>query len=179
MGYVVTGCLGGAGLALIAARQQWAAQVTRREQPLPPVRETFTGADLVPWLPAIALVALAAGVAVLATRGMGRLLVGVVTLGCGLAIVTGAGYGMTVAQAGGRTVMAAGSWPLVGLAGGLMVVVAASLVVRHGRGWPSMGARHERGHHPGDPARVAGHDPARMWDALDEGADPTGTLPGR
>lgn len=175
MGYVVAGCLGGAGLSLIATRQQWAVRVTRREPPLSPLRETFTGADLVPWLPAVALVALAAGVAVLATRGVGRLLVGVVALGCGLAIMAGAGYGMTVAPAGGWI---DGTWPLAGLAGGLMVAVAAMLVVRNGRAWPSMGARYERGH-PGDPTMVTDHDPARMWDALDEGADPTGTPPGR
>lgn len=178
MGYVMAGCLGGAGLALIAARQQWAVRVTRREPPLSPLRETFAGADLVPWLPAVALVALAAGVAVLATRGVGRLLVGVVALGCGLAIMAGAGYGMAVAPAGGRVVVADGTWPLAGLAGGLMVVVAALLVVRNGRAWPSMGARYERGH-PSDPTMVADRDPARMWDALDEGADPTGTPPGR
>ncbi len=178
MGYVVAGCLGGAGLALIAARQPWAVRVTRRQPPLSPVRETFTGADLVPWLPAVALVALAAGVAVLATRGVGRLLVGVVALGCGFAIVSGAGYGMTVAPAGGRVVVVEGTWSLAVLAGGLMVIGAALLVVRKGRVWPSMGARYERGH-PGDRAVVPDDDPARMWDALDEGADPTGTPPGR
>ncbi len=176
LGYVAAGCLCGAGLALIAARQQWAVRVTRREPPLSPLREAFTGADLVPWLPAVALVALAAGVAVLATRGVGRLLVGVVALGCGLAIVSGAGYGMTVAPADGRVAVADGAWSLAGLAGGLMVVAAALLVIRNGRVWPSMGARYERGH-PGDPAGGADDDPVRMWDALDEGADPTGTPP--
>jgi uncharacterized membrane protein (TIGR02234 family) len=178
MGYAVSGCLGGAGLALLAARQPWAVRVTRREPPLSPLRETFSGADLVPWLPALALVALAAGAAVLATRDVSRLAVGAVALGCGLAIAAGAGYGMTMAPEGGRTVVAGGMWPLAGLAGGLVVVVAALLVVRHGRTWPAMGARYERGR-PGGPAEAADQDPSRMWDVLDAGADPTSGPPGR
>ncbi|HEX6076238.1 MAG TPA: Trp biosynthesis-associated membrane protein [Micromonosporaceae bacterium] len=174
----VAGCLGGAGLALLAVQQDWAVEVTRREPPLSPLREGFSGADLLPWLPALALVALAAGAALLATRRGSRLVVAGIAAGCGLAIAAGAGYGATVAPAGERTVMAAGLWPLACLLGGLVVVAAGLLGIRHGRSWPSMGARYERSHPgSGTPGTTEHDDPARLWDALDAGGDPTRAPP--
>ncbi|MGH3712801.1 MAG: Trp biosynthesis-associated membrane protein, partial [Micromonosporaceae bacterium] len=63
----VLGCAGGAGLALYAVTRAWASRVVERPAPLSPVDETYAGGDLVSWLPAVALVGLAAGIALLAT----------------------------------------------------------------------------------------------------------------
>ena len=66
--YAVLLCVAGAGLALATATRTWAVEVTLRPAPLPAVRETSTGATLLPWLPALALVGLAGAGALLATR---------------------------------------------------------------------------------------------------------------
>jgi uncharacterized membrane protein (TIGR02234 family) len=180
MAPAVAGCLAGAGVALLAARQDWAVEATPRQPPLSPLRESFSGADLVPWLPALALVALAAGAALLATRRRGRLLVAGIAAGCGLAIAVGAGYGLLVAPESGRVVVAAGLWPLICLVAGLVVAAAGLLGVRHGWTWPSMGARYDRGRPISDAAASArAEDPARLWDALDAGSDPTRRSPER
>ena len=72
----VVGCTAGAALALYAASRTWTVAVHPRPAPLPPVRQTRTGADLAPWLPALALVGLAGAGALVATRGVARLAVG-------------------------------------------------------------------------------------------------------
>lgn len=168
-------------MALLAAQQDWAVKNTSRRPPLSPLREGFSGADLVPWLPALALVALAAGAALIATRRRARRLIAGIAASCGLAIIAGAGYGLLVAPAAGRTVVTAGLWPLMCLVGGLVAAAAGLLGIRHGRAWPSLGARYERGQPPasGSAPRPA-DDPARLWDALDAGTDPTQpSSPGR
>ncbi|MGH3715392.1 MAG: Trp biosynthesis-associated membrane protein, partial [Micromonosporaceae bacterium] len=110
----------------------------------------------------------------LATRGTARLLVGVVAVGCGLALVAGAGYGATLAGDAGRTALAAGIWPWLAVAGGLAVTAAGVLAVLRSRGWPAMSARYQRAESaPAAPAPDATAEPSQLWDALDSGADPT------
>ncbi|MGH3730512.1 MAG: Trp biosynthesis-associated membrane protein, partial [Micromonosporaceae bacterium] len=172
----VLGCLAGAGLAFLAGNQDWALRVTRRQPPLSPLRESFSGADLAAWLPGVALVALAAAVAFFATRAWGRTLVGVTAIGSGTAIVAGAIAGLVLAGAEGRTVLGAGLWPVACGLGGLLVLGAGVLTVRRGRSWPAMGARYQRPE--AEPARQpSGDDSSQLWDAIDSGSDPTD--PGR
>ncbi|SCE67238.1 trp region conserved hypothetical membrane protein [Micromonospora matsumotoense] len=170
--YAVLLCLVGAGLASWAATRTWSVEVLARGA-LPPTRQDRSGADLLPWLSALALVALAGGGAVLATRGrLRQLLGGLITL-LGLAVAVGGGYGL-VADVGAE---AHRQWPALCLLGGLVAAGGGLLTARRGGGWPGMGARYERTARadapdgPGLPIADRGNRAA--WDALDRGEDPT------
>ncbi|WKU07510.1 Trp biosynthesis-associated membrane protein [Micromonospora sp. HUAS LYJ1] len=171
--YAVLLCLAGAGLAAWAATRTWSVEVLARGA-LPPSRQERSGADLLPWLSALAFVALAGGGAVLATRGrVRRLLGGLVTL-LGLAVAAGGGYGL-VATGGGE---AHRQWPALCLLGGLVAAGGGLLTARRGAAWPAMGARYERTVRADGPARpggrpIAGGSNREAWDALDRGEDPT------
>jgi uncharacterized membrane protein (TIGR02234 family) len=67
----------GAGLILLAVRQQWARAVFTPPKPLTPQVVNVSGADLVPLAGALALGALACLVAIIATRGFLRRAAGV------------------------------------------------------------------------------------------------------
>lgn len=153
----------GAGLALWAAGQGWTVRVTARPAPLPPLRVTRTGGSLLPWLPALGWVALAGAGAVLATRRLGRALVGAVLVAAGAGLLAAGGYGLSLpgVRAG---------WPLLAALGGALVAGAGVATLLRGAGWPAMGTRYERAAAPrtGGPASEA-----ELWSALDRGEDPT------
>jgi hypothetical protein len=174
--YAVLLCVAGAGLALWAATRTWSVELTARPAPLPPLRAARTGAGLLPWLPALAVVGLAGGGAVLATRSTVRRLLGVLLLALGLAVAVGGGYGL-VAAFGGEV---SRRWPALCLAGGLLAATGGALTALRGAGWPTMGARYERRARAAvdAPAGVAaapvtGRRATEAWDALDRGEDPT------
>ncbi|RKN51306.1 Trp biosynthesis-associated membrane protein [Micromonospora endolithica] len=180
MAYAVLLCVAGAGLASWAATRTWAVELTPRPTPLPPVREPASGAGLLPWLPALALVALAGGGAVLATRGRLRRALGVLITLLGLTVAGGGGYGL-VAGFDGEV---SRQWPALCLVGGVLAVAGGLLTARRGHRWPAMGARYERparrtagaAQRPGDGAAagpVVGRGTTQAWDALDRGEDPT------
>jgi uncharacterized membrane protein (TIGR02234 family) len=73
----------GAGLALLAVRQPWARAVYVPPRPLPSQSITVSGQDLVPAAGALALAGLACLAAVIATRGIGRRVAGLVLALCG------------------------------------------------------------------------------------------------
>ena len=140
------------------------------------MRDARTGADLLPWLPALALVALAGGGAVLATRGRLRRLLGGLLALLGLAVAAGGGYGLVAV----RRRRSSRQWPVLCLLGGLLAAAGGWSTALRGGGWPAMGARYERPARtaaPSAPAtgrpggRAADHRDA--WDALDRGEDPT------
>ena len=152
LGTAVVACLAGAGLALFAATRVWADG-----------RDARTGADLVQWLPAVALVALAGAGALLALRGAVRRAAGVLIAAAGLAASAGAVLGL--GDADGPV------WPVLTAVGGLAAAAGGLLAVAKGGAWPALGARYERTGRA--QARV---DPTRdAWDALDRGDDPTAT----
>ncbi|MET8084338.1 Trp biosynthesis-associated membrane protein [Micromonospora sp. NPDC005237] len=176
--YAMLLCLAGAGLALWAATRGWSVEVTARPAPLPPVREARSGAALLPWLPALALVTLAGGGAVLATRGWVRRLLGVLLGVLGLAVAAGGGYGL-VADLDG---VVSRQWPALCLLGGLLAAVGGGWTALRGGVWPAMGARYERPTRTvtesapttgAPPGRMAGRRTTEAWDALDRGEDPT------
>jgi uncharacterized membrane protein (TIGR02234 family) len=80
----------GAGLILLAVRQQWATAVFNEPKPLSAQVIDVSGADLVPLAGALALAALAGLAAVIATRGVFRRAAGV------LLALFGAGAGAAV-----------------------------------------------------------------------------------
>jgi tryptophan-associated transmembrane protein len=155
-------CTVGAALALYAGSKSWSVTVTHRPAPLPDLRTGRSGDDLVPWVPALALISLAGAGALVATRRLGRRLVGVLLVLAGLGVAAGSGYGLVDAESVG--------WPIAALVGGLLIAAAGAVAVRFGQTWPVMGSRYER---PAPAAVRPDDDPAKVWDALDRGDDPT------
>ncbi|MEV0806713.1 Trp biosynthesis-associated membrane protein [Micromonospora sp. NPDC050200] len=171
--YAVLLCLAGAGLACWAATRTWSVELAGRGS-LPSARQGRSGADLLPWLSALALVGLAGGGAVLATRGKVRRLLGGLLALLGAAVAAGGGYG-SVATFGGEV---SRQWPALCLLGGVLAALGGALTAARGQRWPAMGARYERRSGAGAPSGADGH-PAtergtrEAWDALDRGEDPT------
>jgi hypothetical protein len=158
----------GSALALFAASRNWVVIETRRPAPLPPVRETISGRDSVPWAAAMAFVGLAGGIALLATKRLGRLVVGLVVALAGAIMVAGGIAGWSTSGADYEQVTVTELWPAASIVGGLAALAAGALAVARGRRWAEMGAKYDA---PGA-AKVA-EDDAGIWDALDRGEDPT------
>jgi hypothetical protein len=160
-GYAVASAVVGAGAVLLAASRGW-FEATGRVAPGSfgdAAVDHVTGGERYPWLTALALVALAGGGALLATKGLPRAAVG------GLLLF--AGTGIVLAAALGVAREAAPFWPVVAALGGFAVFDAGWLTVYKGRSWVAMGARYERS----NPEPV--DTPKGMWDELDHGRDPT------
>ncbi|GAA3451214.1 Trp biosynthesis-associated membrane protein [Dactylosporangium matsuzakiense] len=153
-------CAVAAALVLLAATRSWQDLVTAQPAPLPPMTEHRTGTDIAPWLPALAVVALAGAGALFATRAAARLVVGV--------LLVLAGLGTAVASLVTLDDHVKVAWPLLATLGGLIVLAAGVVTIRAGRSWPGMSARYERPTQR--KATVSQHD---LWDALDRGEDPT------
>lgn len=177
LAYAVLLCLAGAGLAVWATTRPWAVEVTLRPAPLPELRTERSGAAMLPWLPALALVALAGAGAVLATRDGVRRVVGLVVLSLGGAVAAGGGFALVTGLDGELS----RQWPALCLVGGMLVTVGGGWTAWRGASWPAMGARYERpagastrGSTPRPTTRVVpGRRTMDAWDALDRGEDPT------
>jgi uncharacterized membrane protein (TIGR02234 family) len=180
-------------LALSAGGQAWATVTAERRPPLPPVSAVLSGGEAAPLVPASGLVLLAAAVALLAVRGAGRLLVGLlmavaggVLVWSGLRVLAG---GLDAAAAelpgvgqvpGPVTVGVSAAWPVLATIAGVLGAAAGLYAVLRGRAWPAMGRRYER---PGADGGAASASPSRpetdedraqaAWRALDRGEDPT------
>jgi hypothetical protein len=164
----VVACALGAVLALWVAGRTWRVAAGKGAMPLP--GNTFTGTELLPWLPAVALVGLAGAAALLAVRGWTRALLGLLLAAAGLLLAGGAVYGVATANRGYL------AFPLLLGLGGLLVAYAGGRTLRRGPSWPSLGSRYEPP--AADPVEyVERSGPSRsdvaMWDALDRGEDPT------
>jgi uncharacterized membrane protein (TIGR02234 family) len=176
-------------LALSAAGQTWITLTAVRRPPLPPVVDQVGGSQVAPLVTATGLLLLAAAVALVATRGLARVAVGL------LAVCAGAALGWSGARtlAGGtaldRSLSSVGgspgvqlharvqaAWPVLAVVAGLVAIAVGVLVVLRSRSWPAMGRRYERpGADGGTAARPAtAEDRATAaWRALDRGEDPT------
>ncbi len=189
-GYVIALLLEliGAGGALLVALRTWQVVTTRRAAPLPDDVLRVSGRTIDSASTAFALVALAGVVAVLATRGVIRRLVGllVALAGAGLvwrAIVSWDAVGVDRARsliADRHRTLTLGDgvvpavtvhtvWPALSLACGVLVAVAGGLVAWRGQRWQAMSSRYETPASEADPAKAA----ASMWTAFDRGEDPT------
>ncbi len=140
-----------------------------------------TGGDLSPALTPIGLAGLAGVVAVLATRGVGRRIIGVLLALCGVAAAasawTAAGRATVLEWLRGHNAVQAAAgivwepvrfWPVVAVTGAVLMAAGGIVAVVRGGRWTGMSARYER---PGGAA--AKPDDRSMWDALDRGDDPT------
>lgn len=187
----------GAVLALVASGRVWAAvELTGGLGQGTGSTVDVRGSDVVPVAPALSLVALAALLAVPATRRWGRRVVG------GVLAATGAGLtGATLVTAldlrprvvrwidlgdvsGTLDSLAAHPWwPALTVLAGVAVMACGLAVLLRGPRWPAMGARYERPVRPSARNRSTTSEavesssaverPAETWDALDRGEDPT------
>ncbi|MEV6149073.1 Trp biosynthesis-associated membrane protein [Nonomuraea sp. NPDC052129] len=166
----------GCVLVLVAAGRAWVTNVRGAGTGAMTVP---SGGDLSPVLTPLALAGLAGVVAVLATKGAGRRVIGVLLALCGV----GAGLGAWQAAGGSgvlswlreRNVMRATGaiqwdvvplWPVVCGLGAVLMVAGGVVAVVRGGAWAGMSAKYtrERPETTGDRS---------MWDALDRGDDPT------
>ena len=182
--------VGGAGL-LWASGMVWAAHTVERAEPLPPLAYTMTGATAVPMVVAAGFILLAALVAVLATKIVGRRVVAVIVLLT--AAVTGIAIGRWSGQSADQRAASmlvdgvrhaveqapAVTSPAVPLAAVSLVLGAvAAVLLLVTRGPVLMGSKYERGSTRIEPARPAADDDPQsrdrdLWSSLDRGEDPT------
>lgn len=193
----------GAGAALLLAAQTWQRLTAAREGPFATVQVSMTGRDVDPAGTALALVALAGVVALLATKGRWRRLVGMVVALAGGFMIVRALLSIGAVSAGRAqsfiaerrqtvstpadtrvTIETVTAWPVLSALCGLLVLVAGGLVAVRGGRWQGMSARYERERPPApvtdavtdtpeDAAEREGKAAATMWTALDRGDDPT------
>jgi uncharacterized membrane protein (TIGR02234 family) len=179
---VCLGLVAGAAALEGAARLGWftaAVDVVGRAGTV-----TVTGADLLPGLSGIALLAVAAVAAAFALAGAPRRLLGAVVAaaGCyvGVAVVRLLRTPPTAtdlaalpdAPAGGAvgTAVAMTTGPLSALLGAVLLLAAGLALIPAERRLPRFGARYAA--RPAEPAATADPDRA-TWEALDAGRDPT------
>ena len=181
--------IAGAGAALLVAVRTWQTITTPRPAPLHDDVLHVSGRTVDAAPTAFALVALAGVVAVLATRGVLRRIVGAVLVLSGLGLVWRAlAAAGPVGTSRARTLVAAHHstvdvstvvphvvthplWPALTVACGALVAASGALAAWRGHRWVVMSARYEAAlPAETDPAKAA----ASLWTALDRGEDPTG-----
>jgi uncharacterized membrane protein (TIGR02234 family) len=164
LGLAVAGLLVGSGLTLLAAARPWARAIVSAAPGLPALEVAPTGRSVAPTVVACALVALAGVLAVIATRGIGRTLIGGAVACMGALIVTVAVLQAldptgTVADAGAMGGEASSTsstvWPWVAAVGGLFTTVAGGLAGIRGQGWASLGRRYDAPEADGASGRLA------------------------
>ena len=179
--------LGAAGALLIAARP-WQTLTTPRPRPLRDDVLDLSGRTVDAAPTALALVALAGVVAVLATRGAVRRVVGGVLAVAGLALIWRAVTAASAVSAARARELVRDhhptvdvsvaiphvethpAWPVLTAACGALVAVSGALIAWRGHRWQVMSARYEA-------QPVAEPDEhkaaATLWSELDRGQDPT------
>jgi uncharacterized membrane protein (TIGR02234 family) len=176
----------GAGGALLLSVRHWQTITTPRPAPLHDDVLAVSGRTIDAAPTALALVALAGVVAVLATRGVARRVVGAVLGLAGLAMIWRALAGLgAVSTSRARSLLTAhlatvdaaavvpkidlhSQWPALTVVCGVLIAGAGVLVASRGHKWRGLSARYAR---PGD--QPHGATATTMWTALDRGEDPT------
>lgn len=173
----LSGLAGGGALALAVAQATW-VEATSAEVSYD---TAFPGSEVAPGLVACALVAMAGAVGVVATRGIGRRLVGGILALVGLVVAALALHVLvspaqvvrhplglvTGGEATARVVGVSWGWCLLALLGGLAVLAGGVLTVARGSRWSVMAARYDT---PAGRRRAAAPD---AWTQIDRGEDPT------
>ena len=153
-----------AGLAAVASNAVWAVgDATAPGRP-----DELSGGDLVPVVVPLALVTLACWGAVLVLRRRGRRVVAVVGVGAALAASV-----LTLVQVAGANDLDPTVWPWVVAGSAAVTAFALARAWIAAPGWPEMSGRYDRrAEHP-VPAQQRPPTPVELWQALDEGRDPT------
>jgi uncharacterized membrane protein (TIGR02234 family) len=193
--------LGAAGALLVGGRH-WQTIVTPRQRPLTDDVLSVTGRTIDSASTALGLVALAGVVAVLATRGLGRLVIGAFIALAGVGLVArSAAAGGAVSAARARSLVESkhsgvgidasvvprvtvhSAWPVLSVICGALVVLAGLLILIRGRRWAGLSMRYEAPAGRREPTGEVDVESARtrasasLWTALDHGVDPTGDEP--
>lgn len=144
-------------------------------------RLAVSGRDVAPDYQVLPLLALASVVGVVATRRVGRVLVGLALAVCAVrAALSSRSLGDSLTddvrdwaiEAGHDVLGVTGAsaevnWYLIA---SVLIFVAGGWIAVRGPGWPSMGRRYERTPQPPPAERLTSRE---TWDALDRGDDPT------
>ena len=153
----------GALLVLIACSMTWSVvTVPMLDDAGGPVRtESLSGSNLAPLAAAAAWVALAAVLAVLATKSWGRVAIGVVVLAAGVLVI--------FSSVSGGIDSNSNLWWVLAVAGGVAIGCAGGAILQRGRRWPGLGRRYEAP----EGSNVLAVRQMMPWDAIDRGQDPT------
>jgi len=178
------------GIALLALGQPWVVR-TVSESGLPAVTISQLGRELAPVAGASVWVVLAGVLGVIATRGWGRVAIGLAV--CGSGLLTAVGAASAGADLAGAASAGLGSdavvqvaiaaipwWWIAAVCGGIAAASGAYVAVRV-PSWPGLSRRYDRTDAGVAPSRQLGSsEPApvaptarEQWDALDRGTDPT------
>jgi uncharacterized membrane protein (TIGR02234 family) len=181
---IVLGLLAAGALALFAVTRSWAT-ATVRSPGVPVDQVQASGADGAPVLVALAIVVVAAGLAVVASGGWLRQVIGLVIASVAACAavralsldVAGAPLARALADSpanlgSARPVADLSSWPVVATVAFALAAVLGLAVVVFGRQWPRLGTRYDRAART-RPEQVDATDEAEVWRALDDGRDPT------
>lgn len=168
--------LGAAVLLFVASGAHWAHGTGRRPAgtSFVTVHASVNGHTVAGVVGAVALLALAAVIAVPATRGRGRIVAGLLVLAGGIAGVVGAISSRGQARTHVREMLPAGAsvvadpWWAVAAGGGLLLAAVGAVLIVRGPRWSALSSRYEP-----PAARTALPGDAGTWDALDRGEDPT------
>lgn len=186
----------GAGAALLVTERTWQGVTTPRPAPLHDDLLGLSGRTVDAAPTALALVALAGVVAVVATRGLARRIVGTVLVLAGAGVVwrsIGATAAVSVRRARSlvtahhKTIDASGVaprvsvhvlWPTLSIVCGVLILAAGALIAWRGHRWQAMSARYEARPDrvqaaPADEGGQRARAAASLWTALDRGEDPT------
>lgn len=185
LGVAVVACLLGAAVALLATSATWVhtevrdAAATGGGVTAAPLSAKLGGGDLAPAVSAFALLGLATAVALVATRGIGRRVVGVLVAAAGVGVIVYAarvGFDPEPVVRGTQRVIglvpsgrpSLGSVrvtaaPWAALVGGVALLGAGALAVAFGQSWPAMGGRYQ----------TRAPRPMDAWEAIERGQDPT------
>ncbi len=187
-------CLVGALIVLVASGRAWAHAVVV-ESGFPRLVVNPSGRAIAAEVPGLAILSLAAGLALYATRRWVRALIAVVIVFAGAIIVVESVNAAThtlratagpLADAIGRTQVTATSvsgtiWPWIAAFGGALIVGSGAYALARGWAWPGLSSRYERESNRAATTDARGSEAAprpagatSMWDALDRGEDPTG-----
>jgi len=187
LGLAVVLAVVGAGVLVLALGRVWSEVPGAPGVTIPSFGDRVLGRDLAPGALACGYLGLAGVVALIATRGWGRVLIGlllaagaigalvdVLPLGFGDTLTTRTATHLAHCTSDGcssdRVVAPAFSgWPWVASGAAALLFMGGVLTVVRGRTWKGLGSSYEApGAKPVEPVTDKG-----VWDALDRGDDPT------
>jgi uncharacterized membrane protein (TIGR02234 family) len=180
---VVLGTLAAGGIAFFTASRTW-AHARIAAQGLPPDTVKVSGSDAQPIVTALALVAVTAALAVLASSPRLRRIVGAFTVAVAVIAIVVVLFDGSTDDAMTKAVKASPAftgantpathhtlWPVLTVAAFVAVAGLGAITARFGPVWPTLSSRYDAPRvRPSDTAPQTDTD---MWKALDEGRDPT------
>lgn len=186
LGLAVGLCLVGSALVLLAVRRPWLSYASSGDLTIRGLTTEVRGTAVAGAAQALSLVGIAGVIAIAATKGVGRVVVGAIVALAGVLVVAqvvdllGSGLGHRLATSGchGRCLLSqeqydaspTWAWPVLTLVGGLLMAAGGVLVAWRGRRWAALSSSYEV------PTAREAQPPVTdkgTWDALDRGDDPT------